>query len=52
MFDPCVIPKHQKQKTPAAETGETAHFHVNSNEELNMFYYDVNHRVQSNRQFT
>ena len=26
MFDPCVIPKHHKQKTPDAETGENRSF--------------------------
>ena len=30
----------------------TGHFHVNPKEEWNIFYYGVNHRVQSNRQFT
>ena len=30
----------------------TGHLHVNSKEEWNMFYDGVNHRVQSNRQFT
>ena len=52
MFDPCVIPNITSIKRQMQRPEKTGHFHVNSKKEWNIVFDGVNHRVQSNRQFT
>ena len=47
-----LFPNITSKKCQMQRPERTSHFHANSKEEWNMFYDGVNHRVQSNRQFT
>ena len=48
----CYSQTSEAKKRQIQRQERTGHLHVNSKEEWNMFYDGVNHRVQSNRQFT
>ena len=47
-----LFPNITSKKCQMQRPERTSHFHANSKDEWNMFYDGVNHRVQSNRQFT